>query len=68
MPITLRIRELRHARGWSLRELARRAGVRPATLSAIENRQTTGIDFETLEKLANALEVDPGYLVVRRRR
>lgn len=67
-PITLRIRELREARGWSLRELARRVEVRPNTLSAIENGLTTGIDFVTLEKLARALEVDPGYLIVKRGR
>ncbi len=64
----LRVRELREARGWSQRELARRAGVRQATLSAIENEQTSGIDFETLERLAKALEVDPGYLIVKKGR
>lgn len=65
-PITLRVRELREARGWSQAELARQAGIRPSTLSAIENGQTNGVDFKTLEKLAGALEVDPGYLIVRR--
>ena len=53
---------------WSQRELARRADVRQATLSAIENAQTSGIDFETLERLAKALEVDPGYLIVKKGR
>ena len=67
-PVVLRVRELREARGWSQRELARRAGVRQATLSAIENEQTSGIDFETLERLAKALEVDPGYLIVKKGR
>lgn len=51
---------------WSLRDLARRAGVRPTTVSAIETRQTTGIDFATLEKPARTLEVDPAFLVVTR--
>ena len=67
-PITLRVRELREVRGWSLRELSRRAGVQPMTLSAIENGRTKGVDFATLEKLARALEVDPGYLIVKRGR
>jgi len=67
-PLTLRLRELRELKGWSLRELARRAGVRPATISAIETGQTTGIDFATLERLAKVLEVDPGYLIVKRGR
>lgn len=65
MPITLRVRELRLTRGWSLRELARRADVRPNTVSDIENGRTRGVDFVTLEKLAQVFEVDPGYLIVR---
>ncbi len=65
-PITLRVRELREARGWSQAELANRSGVRRATISAIENAKTTGVDFETLEGLARALKVDPGYLIVKR--
>lgn len=65
-PIQLRVRELREARGWSQAELARRADVRPATLSNIETGQTKGIDFETLEKLAAALRCDPGYLIVKK--
>lgn len=65
-PITLRVRALREAKGWSQVQLAERAVIRRATLSAIENGQTKGVDFETLEKLARALEVDPGYLIVKR--
>lgn len=64
-PITLRIEELRAARGWTQAELARRAGVRPNTILDIERGRTRGVDFETLEKLARVFEVDPAYLVVR---
>jgi transcriptional regulator with XRE-family HTH domain len=64
----LRVRELREAKGWSQAELARRAGVRQATLSAIENELTTSVDFAVLDRLAKALEVDPGFLLVRRGR
>ena len=67
-PITLRVRELREAKGWSQAELARRAGVQRVTVTLIENHRTKGVDFETLEKLARALEVDPGYLIVKRGR
>lgn len=67
-PITLRVRELRQARDWSQRELARRAGVQQVTISLIENNRTKGVDFETLEKLARVLGVDPGYLIVKRGR
>lgn len=67
-PITLRVRELREVKGWSQAELARRAGVQRVTITLIEGQRTKGVDFETLERLARALEVDPGYLIVKRGR
>ena len=63
MEITIRVRELREQRGWSQSEVARRAGVRQATLSAIENGDTTGIDFETLKLLALAFETHTAVLI-----
>jgi transcriptional regulator with XRE-family HTH domain len=42
--------------------------VRQATLSAIENELTTSVDFTVLDRLAKVLEVDPGFLLVRRGR
>lgn len=64
-PLRLRVKELREAKGFSQLELARRAEVRPATVIAIEKGRTTGVDFDVLERLAVALGVDPGFLVVR---
>ena len=64
-PIRLRIRELRLAQGMTQTELAKRAGLRVASVSAIETGQTSGIDFDTLEKLASVLGCDPGYLIVK---
>jgi putative transcriptional regulator len=65
--VGLRIRELREARGWTQGELAARAAIRRATLSAMENGRTKGVDFATLDRVARVLEVEPGFLVVRRR-
>ena len=65
-PISLRVKELRQAKGWSQAELAEKAGIRRATLSAIEAEQTTGVDFETLQSLAQSLGCDPGYLIVKK--
>lgn len=62
-PIAIQVKDLREQRGWNQAELCRRSGVRQATLSAIENGQTKGIDFETLEKLAEALDVHPAVLI-----
>jgi transcriptional regulator with XRE-family HTH domain len=67
-PIHLgRVRELRDAKGWSQAQLAERASVRIATISDIENAKTRRIDLDTLEKLANALDVDASYLIVHER-
>lgn len=65
-PILLRIRELRRARGWTQTELALRAGIRQATVSRLEGNAVSSVKLGVIEKLAAALEVDPGYLLVRR--
>lgn len=67
-PIAFRIKELRSARGWSQAQLAERAGVRTATVSRIENAVVKVVALNVLEKLARALEVDPGYLIVKKGR
>lgn len=68
MPIRLRIRELREALGWTQSELARRAGLRHATINRIENEHTSSVDFDTLEALADALEVNAALLVEHERK
>lgn len=65
MPITFRVRELREAKGWTAAHLAEVAGIRPATLSAIETGQTAAVYLDVLDRLAAALEVDPGFLLRR---
>ena len=58
----LRLRELRARHRWSVRELARRAGVRPATVTALELGHHSP-KLETLEKLAKALRVPVARLL-----
>ena len=65
-PISIRIEDLRNGRGWSQAELARKSGVPQATISRIEAGKTAGISFDTLEKLAKALEVHPAALIEKR--
>jgi transcriptional regulator with XRE-family HTH domain len=55
-PIGFRVRELREARGWTQTELAKRAGIRRATVNRLENQRVTSIDLTVLEKLAKALD------------
>ena len=64
-PLRLRVKELREALGLSQAELAERANVRRATVNRIENAHVTAIDMDVLERLAEALGVEPGFLVVR---
>lgn len=66
-PLRLRVKEAREARGLSQSALAELADVRRATIIAMEQGRTTAVDFDTLERLADALDVDPSWLVVRER-
>ncbi len=67
-PLTLRIQELREVKRWSQAELARRSGVNQGVISRLESGETQSITLPNLEKLAKALECDPGYLIVKKRR
>jgi len=67
MAITLRVKELRLARGWSQDELAQRAGITRVTVTRIEGDRNRRLDYDVLEKLADAFEVDPGLLIRRER-
>ncbi len=51
-----RVRELRKARGWTLEQAARQAGLARSTLSKIENGQMSPT-YEALKKLADGLAI-----------
>ena len=67
-PIVLRLSDIRRARKWSQAELARQSGVSQATISRIEAGKTAGVDLRTLEKLSDALDVEPADLLLRQGR
>ena len=62
-PIRIRLKEVRESRGLTQVQLAEESGVGRPTISNIENGKTSGIDFEVLEKLANALGVNAAVLI-----
>jgi transcriptional regulator with XRE-family HTH domain len=64
-PVRLRVREAREALGLTVTALADLAGVRRATVSDLEHGKTRGVDFDTLERLAEVLGVHPSWLVVQ---
>lgn len=51
-----RVRDLRKARGWTLEQAARQAGLARSTLSKIENGQMSPT-YDALKKLAQGLEI-----------
>lgn len=52
-----RIRMLRKTFGWTIRELAKRAGKTAATIKRIEAGESCNV--ETLERIAKAFDVRP---------
>ena len=67
-PIRLRLRELREAKGLTQQALADKARVRQATVSNLELGKKQRIDLGILERLARALNVEPGELLVSDRK
>ncbi|WP_030166141.1 MULTISPECIES: TetR family transcriptional regulator [Actinomycetes] len=59
--IGARVRDVRNAMGVSLRELARRLALSPATITALEKGRTT-MSVDRLYEIASALEVSPADL------
>lgn len=66
-PIRLLVREARLAKGLTLEALAEKAGIRKQTVIEMEKGRTKGIDFATLEAIANALEMDAALLIKHER-
>ena len=63
MTIGQRIKELRHRRGLSAVELGLRVGASKQTVYKYENDIITNIPYDTVIKLAQTLNVTPGYLM-----
>lgn len=62
-PIRFRLADLRGEMSQS--ELARRAGVRRATIVEMEGGKASRVSLEVLERIADALGVEPGELLER---
>ncbi len=66
-----RVRELRHAKGWSLRDLAEKVDVGFTYLSRVENERLNFGDYPSdalIHKLADALEADEEELLILAKR
>ncbi|MHB9005245.1 MAG: helix-turn-helix domain-containing protein [Coriobacteriia bacterium] len=63
-PLRLRLREFREGKGLTQLALSERANVRQATISEMESGTRQRVDLAILERLAKALDVEPGALIV----
>lgn len=66
-----RVRELRHAKGWSLRDLAAKVDVGFTYLSRVENERLNFGDYPSdalIRRLADALVADEGELLLLAKR
>jgi DNA-binding Xre family transcriptional regulator len=64
-PVRLTLKEAREAKAMTQGELAAKVGVRQATISDLETGKSGRIELELLDRLATALGVEPGSLIVR---
>lgn len=62
-PVQLRIREERKRRGLTQTELAKRVGVRQATISDLERRSIQRLNMTLLERIARVLKVSATDLI-----
>ena len=63
MTLAERVQSLREDRGWSQRELARRAMLHHAFISELEHGKTRDALGQTLKKLAITLKTSTDYLI-----
>jgi transcriptional regulator with XRE-family HTH domain len=66
-----RVRELRHAKGWSLRDLAEKVDVGFTYLSRVENERLNFGDYPSdslIHRLADALEANEDELLILAKR
>ena len=67
----MKVRRLRHGKGWSLRDLSEKGGVGFTYLSRVENERLNFGDYPSdalIHRLAAALEADEGELMLLAKR
>lgn len=68
MPIILRIDVMLAERKMKAKDLADAMGLTEAQLSKIRNGHMKGIKFDTLDRLCDLLDCEPGDLIRRHKR
>ncbi|QUY45779.1 helix-turn-helix transcriptional regulator [Acaryochloris marina] len=65
MAVIFKLKEVRENRGFSQNQLARATGMSPQNIQKIEQGKAKGIQFDTLEKICDALNCGITELLVR---
>jgi transcriptional regulator with XRE-family HTH domain len=65
--VAINVRQLRHEKGWTQEELADRVGLSARYIGQVERSQAS-MTVTVLGRMAEALKVEAGELVRRRRR
>jgi len=60
-----RLKEIAEPERWNAKNLSEATGLAYTTVWGIWTNRTKRADLETIEKLANALKVQPGDLIAR---
>jgi transcriptional regulator with XRE-family HTH domain len=63
MTLGEKVKRLREARAWTIRELGRRANVRHGTLYRLEAGESHTVGSDTLKRLAETFGVTADYLL-----
>ncbi len=64
MPIIIRLDEVLEEKGMKSKELAQRVGITTANLSILKTGKAKAIRFTTLEAICEALDCQPGDIIV----
>jgi transcriptional regulator with XRE-family HTH domain len=68
MTTLFRLREILEAHEMTQAALAKASGVSLPTISRLCRNETAQVSLSTLDKLATALKVEPGELIVREKK
>ncbi|MDM0612173.1 helix-turn-helix transcriptional regulator [Clostridium perfringens] len=64
MSIGKNLREIRRAKGFTMKELSSKSNVSQSYISDLENEKNNKPSIDILNKLANALEIDINYFIL----
>jgi putative transcriptional regulator len=65
MPVEIRLKQVRDAKGLTQFELAQKSGMSPQNIQKLEQGRAKGVQLDTLDALCDALDCEIQELLVR---